>query len=133
MLFAALAAASAHCAPAPVVVAKGLPAAFSAKLVERASKNFEAAYRQACKLDDLRKPLIDPSAKDKRLFLSNAADANVASIYLRSGRMILEYQFVAHHGKPQVPSMQQMLEAIYCAAHGATRKEQEESGRCLPD
>jgi hypothetical protein len=133
MLLSALAAASAHCVPVPIAVEKSMPAAFSAKLVERASKNFEAAYRRACRVNYLTKPLIDAAVRDKRLFLSNAPNANVASIYLSAGRMILEYPFVTEGGKTEVPSMQQMLEAIYCAAHGATAKEQEESGRCLPD
>jgi len=133
MLLSALAAASAHCVPVPIAVAKSMPAAFSAKLVERASKNFEAAYRQACRVNYLTKPLIDGATKDKRLFLHNAPNANVASIYLESGRMLLEYPFVSEHGKTQVPTMQDLLEAIYCSAHGASAKEQEESGRCLPD
>jgi hypothetical protein len=133
MWVAALAAASAQCAPVHVVVAKGMPAAFSAKLVERTSKNFQSAYAKACVEHFLRKPLIDAAAKDKRLILTNAPNANAASIYLNSGRMLLEYPFVSEGGKTEVPSLQQLLEAIYCAAHGASAKEQEESGRCLPD
>lgn len=133
MPFIALAAASAHCATAPTIISKGLPAAFGAKLVERASKNFEAAYSKACIDHYLKKPLIDARAKNGRLFLSNAPNGNIASIYFSSGRMLLEYPFVFKDGTARVPSMQQLLEAIYCAAHGAMAKEQEESGRCLPD
>jgi hypothetical protein len=32
-----------------------------------------------------------------------------------------------------VPSAAEIEEAIFCAVHGASEKEQEESGRCLPD
>ena len=133
MWVAALAASSAQCAPVHVAVAKGMPAAFSAKLLERTSQNFQSAYARACAEQLLKKPLIDVAAKDKRLFLTNAPNANAASIYLNSGRMLLEYPFLPEGGKAQVPSLQQLLEAIYCAAHGASAKEQEESGRCLPD
>ena len=128
-----LVAASAHCAPVSVAIGKEMPSAFSAKMLERVSKNFEVAYSQACASNYLAKPLIDAGAKDRRLFLHNAPNANAASIYLNSDRMLLEYPFISENGTTQVPGKQQLLEAIYCAAHGASAKEQEESGRCLPD
>jgi len=133
--FAAVVAASAHCRPIEVtVVRKDMPPAFSAKLVQRTSTNFAIAYSNACKEHLLRKPLIDPRAKNKaHLFLFNAPNANVASIYEISGRMLLEYSFVSEDGQTQVPSLEELHEAIYCAAHGVSKKEREESGRCLPD
>ena len=133
MLLAALVAASVNCAPVPAVIGKGMPPAFSEKLVERTSKSFGVAYSKACAGHYLKTPLINSGTKDKRLFLHNAPSASVASIYVTSGRTVLEYPFVSENGKTKVPSMNQLLEAIYCAAHGATAKEQEESGRCLPD
>ena len=47
--------------------------------------------------------------------------------------MLLEYPFVTDFGKANVPSAADLHEAIYCAVKGATAKEEEESGRCLPD
>jgi len=128
-LVAVLTASAAACPPVQVGAADKIPAA----LVKRTAANFEAAYSKACAAKYLKKPLIDARARDKRLFLHNAPDANVASIYLSSGRMLLEYPFVPIGGKASIPSVKELMEAIYCAAHGATAKEQEESGRCLPD
>ena len=127
----ALAASPSGCAHVDVAVAKGMPAKFSTTLVQRTSRNFATAYSKACSEGLLKKPLV--SGKDKRLFLSNAPNANVASIYAVSGRTLLEYPFVSEGGQTQVPSLQELHEAIYCAAHGASPKEQEEGGRCLPD
>ena len=134
-LVAALAAASTQCPTVEVtVVRKDMPAAFSVKLVDRTSHNFAIAYSKACAEHLMKKPLvITKGAKTKRLFLFNAPNANVASIYARAGRTVLEYPFVSEGGKTQVPSLEELHEAIFCAAHGASQKEQEGSGRCLPD
>lgn len=99
---------------------------------------FEAAYRQACASGILReKPLIAPdAARPSTLLLKNAPDANIASIYREEGGdrpMVLEYPFVTGEGATHVPTREELGEAIYCSAHGASDKEQEESGRCLPD
>ena len=110
-----------------------MPARFNATLAQRTSKNFETAYNRACTDHYLRKPLVDAHAKHKWLVLTNAPNANVASIYLSRGRMLLEYPFVSDDGKTHVPSLEELLEAIYCSAHGASAKEREENGRCLPD
>ena len=125
---AASAATPARCAPVELAVApRSLPTAFNAALVRRTSANFAKAYAKACG-----KGLIKGQALPRRLFLLNAPDANVASIYERDGRMVLEYPFLAG-GKPNVPTADELHEAIYCAVKGATQAEQEESGRCLPD
>ena len=99
----------------------------------KTSANFAKAYAKACADGLLKTPLIDAKAKDRtRLFLLNAPEANVASIYLNKGRMLLEYPFVTG-GTVNVPSVDDLHEAIFCTVHGASEKEQEESGRCLPD
>ena len=131
MLLAYLALATAaptKCAPVELAVApKSMPAAFSAKFVKRASGNFAKAYAKACS-----EGLIKGGALPRQLFLHNAPDANVASIYRTGKVMVLEYPFVSG-GKANVPSADELHEAIFCAVHGASAKEQEESGRCLPD
>jgi hypothetical protein len=109
------------------------------KLLDETTANFSAAYNNACRKGVLRKggPLVDPkSAGGFKLFLVNAPEANVASIYLSEidgNRMVLEYPFLTADGKSQVPSADELEEAIYCNVHGATPEEQEESGRCLVD
>jgi hypothetical protein len=130
----------AKCAPVSLALAGG-PKPFTAKYSAKSpaffqtSANFAKAYAKACAEGLLRKsPLIDAKAKDKaHLILLNAPEANVASIYLHGGRMLLEYPFVTDFGKANVPSANDLHEAIYCSVHGASAKEQEESGRCLPD
>ena len=80
------------------------------------------------------RPLIPVNgANAGKLFLINAPTANVASIYPGDGRMVLEYQFVENDGKVSVPDAAELKEAIFCAVVGASDKEREESGRCLPD
>ena len=96
------------------------------------------AFKRACGKGLLtEKPLIDPKATDQgKLFLINAPEANVASIYLSGvdgSRMVLEYPFLTTDGKTQVPSADELEEAIYCAVVGATPEEQESTGRCLVD
>jgi hypothetical protein len=131
------------CAPPSLAVADGdqpFRAAFgdrSAALGETEA-NFSAAFARACSKGLLKdKSLIDPKAADQdRLFLINAPEANVASIYLAgnaANRMTLEFYFLTNDGRTNVPSVGELEEAIYCAAHGATPEEQESSGRCLPD
>lgn len=142
LLFAApvSAAAPAKCAPVSLALAGG-PKPFTAKYSAKSpafvqtSANFAKAYAKACAEGLLKKtPLIDAKAKDKtHLILLNAPEANIASIYLNGGRMVLEFPFVFDFGKANVPSAVDLHEAIYCAVHGASEKEQEESGRCLPD
>jgi hypothetical protein len=119
---------AAPCPPVQVTAA-GKPAALNAKLVGQVSANFARAYAKACSEGLMKKPL----AAGGKLFLVNAPDANVASIYTSGRKSVLEYWFVTHDGKRHLPSVKDLHEAIYCAAHGASAKEQEESGRCLPD
>lgn len=103
--------------------------------------NFAAAYRKAC-ADGLfaAAPLVPAEVPHPgTLFLVGAPQANVAAIYREGeeqdqpGDMALEYPFIAADGLLQVPGQDELYEAIYCAAHGASEAEQEESGRCLPD
>jgi hypothetical protein len=133
MLLAFLALAAApppHCAPVDLALAeKRMPPTFRGKPFRETSANFAKAYAKACAQGLLK---TKPLAMSGRLFLVNAPDANVASIYSLDGRTVLEFSFVAG-GKVNVPSVGDLQEAIYCAVHGASATEQEESGRCLPD
>jgi hypothetical protein len=99
--------------------------------------NFEESYAEACKAGWFsKKPLIDHrAAHSGTLFVANAPEANIASIYLDTAKqdMLLEGPFVDEAGAAHVPSPDELREAIYCHAVGATPNEQEESGRCLPD
>jgi hypothetical protein len=142
LVFAAPASAAspAKCAPVSLALsggAKPFTTKYSAKspAFTQTSVNFAKAYAKACAAGLLKKKsLIHADAKDKtHLILLNAPEANIASIYLHNGKMLLEYPFVTDFGKANVPSADDLHEAIYCAVHGASEKEQEESGRCLPD
>lgn len=94
----------------------------------RTAENFGKAYARACREGLLKaRPLVS-SLDQRHLFLLNAPDANVASIYNTGKRTVLEYPFEAN-----VPSADELHEAIYCAVHGATKSEEEKEGRCLPD
>ena len=103
--------------------------------------NFAAAYRKACAEGLLAQAPLVPAGVPHpgTLFLVGAPQANVASIYRegeaqdRPGDMALEYAFIAPDGQLQVPGEDELHEAIYCAAHGASEAEQQASGRCLPD
>jgi hypothetical protein len=136
----AAAATNPRCAPVSLALAGG-PKPFTAKYSAKSpaftqtSANFAKAYAKACAAGLLKKkPLIEAKAKDRtHLILLNAPEANIPSIYLHEGRMLLEYPFVTDSGKANVPSADDLQEAIFCTVHGASAKEQEESGRCLPD
>jgi hypothetical protein len=143
MLLAYLAALAAvpahHCAPVELSVAGGTKTfvykfARNSNAFRRTAANFRSAYAKACAEGLLKTPLIGAKATDKKhLFLHNAPNANVASIYASGRRTVLEYYFVTDDGKPHVPDADDLHEAIFCSVHGASAKEQEESGRCLPD
>jgi Domain of unknown function (DUF4262) len=98
--------------------------------------NFAAAYAQAC-----RSGMLHGDGLGGRLFLRNAPNANVAGLYrdgeegapAASRRLVLEYPFVTDDGIAHVPAAEELGEAIYCHVHGASPREQEETGRCLPD
>ncbi len=142
-------------APAPVPACASLPVlalapnfedpqkvfAPGSKAFESTKANFTAAYQKSCQNGLLRDAtLIDAEASDTaRLFLHNAPEANVTGIYLSryagppgTHLMVLESFFLTEGGT-QVPSVEDLEEAIYCHVNGATPKEEEESGRCLPD
>jgi hypothetical protein len=109
----------------------------------RLEANFAAAYRAACANGLLRRErLITARAgESERLLLKNAPDANVASIYLDGEdgapaarrHMVLEYPFLTADGAAHVPGTEELGEAIFCHVQGASARETEESGRCLPD
>jgi hypothetical protein len=128
-----------RCAPPILAMVDGVqPIGQGSALLDETKANFATAYESACAKQWLNdKPLIDPQATDqKQLFLVNAPEANVASIYLSNvdgRRMVLEYPFLTTDGKSQVPTADELEEAIYCAVRGATPEEQEASGRCLVD
>jgi hypothetical protein len=137
------------CAPAPALAlsqdfadphhafAPGAPA------FRRLEANFAAAYRTACAHGLLRRrALIAAGAGERdRLLLKNAADANVASMYLDGEEgapaarrhMVLEYHFLTTEGSVDVPSTNDLGEAIFCEVQGASQQEEDTSGRCLPD
>jgi len=134
MVFAFLALAAApppHCASVELALTeKQMPATFRGKPFRETSANFAKAYAKVCAQGLLK---MNRLAASKRLFLVNAPEANIASIYSLKGRALLEYPFVPQVGKIQVPSVDELRDAIYCSVHGASKKEQEESGYCFPD
>lgn len=128
-----------QCTPPTLAMENGAqPFGQGSALLGEFKANFAAAFERACAKDLFKeKPLIDPKAADqKHLFLVNAPEANIASIYLSAidaNRMVLEYPFLTGDGRTQVPSADELEEAIYCEVVGATPEEQEASGRCLAD
>lgn len=127
------------CAPPELAMENGAqPFGQGSALLGEINANFAAAFERACAKGLLNeKPLIDAKATNQRqLFLINAPEANVASIYLSevdANQMVLEYPFLTSDGRTQVPSADELEEAIYCEVVGATPEEQEASGRCLAD
>ena len=124
------------CSVPALSLADGAP--LQTELLNEVTANFTNAFRRSCANGTLEgRELIDPKAADQgKLFLINAPDSNVASIYLSEvdgNRMVLEYAFLTADGKSQVPSAAELEEAIHCAVVGATPEEQEKSGRCLVD
>jgi hypothetical protein len=139
LLVAIPAAATHHCPPVILAISgsKQFAKAYApaSLAMRKTSANFAQAYKQACAAGMLNsRPLIPVNgANAGKLFLVNAPSANVASIYPGEGRMVLEYPFIESDGKVSVPDAAELKEAIFCAVVGASDKEQEESGRCLPD
>lgn len=141
--------APATCAPVPMLVLSDDfvdprdKFARESRPFDETGAHFVAAYRQACASGLLRgRALIEPGAGARdRLFLKNAPDANIASIYLdgeegapaAERRMVLEYPFLTADGAAHVPDTEELAEAIFCHVQGASAQESEESGRCLPD
>jgi hypothetical protein len=135
----ATAAEPARCSPPTVMLSgndRSLTVKFWAGTPRRRTleDNVRAAFKSACKKHLLTGSTIAKlgGVSSRRLYLWNAPNANVASIYARSGHLLLEYPFVVD-GSMNVPSAADIEEAIFCAVHGASEKEMEESGRCLPD
>jgi hypothetical protein len=130
----------AHCSP-PLVLLATNDKAFTVRFWEGTPRrrsieaNVRAAFKSACSKHLLTGPTIPKlgGVSARRLYLLNAPNANDASIYSSHGRLLLEYPFVSDDHSVSVPSAADIEEAIFCAVHGASAKEQEESGRCLPD
>lgn len=101
----------------------------------RLDENFTVAIAQACAEGLMAKqPLVDPRSKERTtLFIANAPNANIASIYFKDGATWFEGPFFADGQHVQVPGPGAIKEAIFCHTVGATEQEQETSGRCLPD
>ena len=103
--------------------------------------NFEISYQRACRDGIFRRgSLIVGASRRGILYLRNFPDANVASISSFSVRGArghdgtgIEYPFVTADGVLHVPTADELHEAIFCRVVGATAREQEEEGRCLPD
>ncbi|MDB5691893.1 MAG: hypothetical protein JWO81_956 [Alphaproteobacteria bacterium] len=105
--------------------------------------HFDAAYRKACATGVLRGHALMQAgaAQPDTLFLKNAPEANTASIYRDGERggpaagrvMVLEYFFLPADGATRAPTADELGDAIFCAAQGASAREQDESGRCLVD
>ncbi len=102
----------------------------------RFTDNFRVALDKACTEGLLEgEPIVDERAYVKNtIFVMNAPEANVTSLYFGPSAappaMLLESPF---GDPPQVPSAEDLHEAIYCWTKGATPEEEETSGRCLPD
>lgn len=102
----------------------------------RFTDNFRVALDKACSEGLLEgEPIVDERAYVRNtIFVMNASEANVTSLYFGPSAappaMLLESPFGE---PPQVPSVEELHEAIYCWTKGATEEEQETSGRCLPD
>jgi|SRR3954451_14988972 hypothetical protein len=130
----------ARCSP-PIVMLAENDKAFTVRFWagtprrRRIEGEIRAAFKSACKYGLLKGSTIAKlhGVSSRRLYLSNAPHANVASLYDRGGRLMLEYPFVAADRTMHVPSAKEIQEAILCAVHGASARDQEESGRCLPD
>ncbi len=100
---------------------------------------FAIAYARACREGLLRRGRLLHTER-AYIHLINSPDANVASIHpisVGGNRGLngtgLEYPFVSQEGTLNVPNANELHEAIYCRVVGATQREQEEEGRCLPD
>ena len=125
-----------YCARPPIIVV-GRALGGDKDAADAVRIRFDTAILQACLKRVLRgRSLVLPnSVPPGKLFLKNAPDSNVASIYQeqkngRPGKMVLEYHFFVH-GSVMVPTAEEMEEAIFCAVQGVTSEEDE--GRCLPD
>ena len=92
-----------------------------------------AGFAQACGKGLLAKESKVTLGAAGGLRLENAPEGNIAILSAEPQRLLLEYPFVSTEGAARIPTADEVEEAIYCAAVGATPKEQEESGRCLAD
>ena len=140
-----LAAGPERCAP-PVVMLGGNDKAFTVRFWAGTPRrrtmedNVRAAFKSACKSGLLKGSTIPAlnGVSARRLFLENQPNANVTSLEADrqpdgSWRLVLAYPYLAADRSMNVPTAAEIQEAIFCAVRGASKKEREESGRCLPD
>jgi hypothetical protein len=102
----------------------------------RFTANFRAAFDRACAEKLFAEgPLIDERSYERStLYVVAANEANVASIYFApSGAPPVTMMEVPFRDPPQIPTVEDLHETIYCWMQGATAEEQETTGRCLPD
>lgn len=98
--------------------------------------NLRTAFDRACGEGlFVERPLVDPRSYDRSLlYVMNAPEADVTSIYFGPSAappaMLLESPF---RSPAQIPTVEELHEAIYCEMRGATPEEQERDGRCLVD
>ena len=132
LVAALLAAAAPQACVDPKVVTEGasLGEHFAAGSSELATleASVRAGFAQACS-----KGILKNMAALGVLHLENVPEGNIAILSADPQRLLLEYPFVSTEGAARIPTAEEVEEAIYCAAVGATPKEQEESGRCLAD
>jgi hypothetical protein len=107
----------------------------------RLRTNVRTAFQRACDnglIAGANVPKLD-NAPLRSLKFENIPDGNAASLLaeqLPGGagwRLVLQHPFVASDGSVNVPTVAEIEEAIFCTVKGASRKEQEETGRCLVD
>lgn len=102
----------------------------------RFTENFRVALDKACTEGLLEgEAIVDERAYVKNtIFVMNAPEANVTSLYFGPSAappaMLLESPF---RDPAQIPSVDDLHEAMFCWLKGATPEEEETTGRCLPD
>jgi hypothetical protein len=132
-----------QCDPPSATIAEGgaeFRRAFGSIQLAKVNANVTRAFGQSCAKGVLKREPVQKagSADPSRVFLINRPDANVATLMWRVSekrelRFELEYPFISRDGSANIPTADEIEEAIYCAVRGATEEEQAESGRCLPD
>lgn len=98
--------------------------------------NFTVAFDRACREGLLANgPLVDPKSADpSALFVMDAPEANVVSLYFNvESNPPMTFLEAPFGPSPDVPSSDDIYEALYCKLHGATEEEMNTTGRCLVD
>ena len=98
--------------------------------------NLRAAFDRACGEGLFaERQLVDSRSYDRSLlYVMNAPEANVTSIYFGPSAAPPGMQLESPFRSPaQIPTVEELHEAIYCEMRGGTPEEQERDGRCLVD